>query len=152
MSNSTRTVAVVGAAVALVFGVYWIGDALIETDEERLEAVVDLATETMGPDVANRALAWTDPEAQPVELSALGMTRTYDDRNADELGPDARSRLSRFYGQSFTALSSAIEVVDDRATVSMRLMGEGGMMQVEVRLVRADEDADWLVSHVRVGR
>jgi len=139
------------ALVTLGIGLLWWGaDALIVTDEERLEALVDLATSPLDGEVITAAAEWTDPGRQPVEVSAFGMSRVYGAGSEEDLAAMGRSSLSPYYGTSFRDLSRSIEVEDDHGAISMRLMSDQGMVQVRVQLVKHGDD--WLVAQLRVGR
>jgi hypothetical protein len=144
----------IGIAVGVVAGVVgaWVGlDALIVTDEERIETLVDLIQTEIDPTVVDALLAWTDPALQPVEVYALGQQRVYDSTNADELVERGRDALRPYHGQQLTAWQSSIDVEQDDATVTLKLRSsQQGFFNLEIRLRRHGDD--WLVSYVRVGR
>ncbi|MEQ8461262.1 MAG: hypothetical protein RLO52_30490 [Sandaracinaceae bacterium] len=138
----------VGAAmVALV-----LYDALVITDEERLEAFVEDVTGRLEPArVAAATDRWVDLERQSLELSALGESRRFDAGDEAELAERRQRALSRFMGDSLRALSTAIEVEDREARVTLRLLGtRTGMATAEWTLHKAGDD--WLVQRLRVTR
>lgn len=131
-------VAIVGA---------WCGfDALIVTDEERLEQFVDDVTGEIDEASIVRALAWTDASSEAVEVTARGNMRVYDDQA--QLETDARRNLRSFIGDNLRTLQQSIVVDGEVATVSLRLFTSRGVVDVEFRLRRHDEH--WRINRVVV--
>lgn len=122
------TLLLAAAVLGLIGGAIVVGDALITTDEERLERFVDTVTGTVDASTLEAGLSWTDPAVQPLEVEARGMGKLYDGRNADELQVDARRALRGYMGDTLRPLRSSIEVDANRATIRLRLLTNRGMV------------------------
>lgn len=140
------------AFAAAVVGGALLYDALVLSDEERLE---ELAAAVPGPVTAARIAGarerWIDLDRQPFEISALGRVALYrsgDDAALDERAADAARSLA---GSRLRTLTSGIAIDGDRAVVSMRVLDDrSGMAQLEWTLER--HGGDWLLSGLRVLR
>ncbi|MBX3276082.1 MAG: hypothetical protein KF729_37870 [Sandaracinaceae bacterium] len=141
-----------GAAVVVAVLGYLAWDALVETDEERLEGFV---ADVTGPVAAARVDAararWVDLDRQPFEVSALGESLYFRAGEDAALGERAARATRELAGADLRALTRAIVVEGDAARVTLRLLSrERGMMQVEWRLRRHGQD--WLVERLAVTR
>lgn len=145
--GSRPKLVVAGLLLALVGG-YVAVDVWVETDEERLEALVDLGVGTMDPERLDAALGWTDPGTEPLEVTFRGQTKLYGRGEAATLRSDARDALRPLMGDDLRVLGSSIDVDGDAAWVTMRLMSGLGLRQVEVRLARSGDR--WLANRVVV--
>jgi hypothetical protein len=130
----------VGIAALLV------GDALIVTDEEKLEGFVEAVTGEVSATRVGAALEWVDPASAPVEITAWGDTRLYED--AAELRERAQSALRPFHGERLRALRDSISVEDGTADVSLQLLSGRGLADIDFRL--EERDGRWLVTRVRL--
>jgi len=140
-----KTVLVVAALAAVVAA--WCGvDALIVTDEERLEQLVEDVTGPMDQERMTRALSWTDPSVEPVEVVAFGNTEVYTD--GAELRARASQAVSRLSGDDLRVLRSSITVEGDVGTIALQLLSGRGMGNLEIRLRRHGDR--WIVDRVRV--
>lgn len=140
------------ALTAAVVGGALLYDALVLSDEERLE---ELVAAVSGPVTAARITSarerWIDLERQPFEVSALGRVALYrsgDDAALDERASDAARTLA---GSRLRTLTRGIAIDGDRAVVSMRVLDDrSGMAQLEWTLERHGDD--WLLARLRVQR
>lgn len=142
----------IGVAVLALGGVLFLWDVLVVTDEERLELFVEDVTGVVGPDrVMNARVRWTDLSRQPFEISAMGQSLLYREGDDEALQERSQTALRSMYGDRVRPLTSGIRVEGDRATVTMRLMGErSGMAQVEWRLTKHGDE--WLLERLAVTR
>lgn len=142
----------VGAALVVIVGVMFAYDALVETDEERLEVFVEDVTGSVTRgrvDVARSR--WVDLSRHPFEVSAMGQTFLYQEGQEDELAEQASSSLRTIFGTNLRVMSTAMQIEGDEATVTLRLISrQRGMGLVEWRLVRDGEE--WLVERLAVRR
>jgi hypothetical protein len=145
-----QTLVILGALALAVAGGIYAFDAAIVTAEERIGRFANDVTGEVSRDRIRRALEWTEPSRQPVEVDVRGEGTVYDDENAGELSRDAKRALGRFSGTNLRALRESIEVQGDRADLSLKLLTDRGMVNVDYRLRRHGEQ--WLVSRVRVRR
>ena len=134
------------AAVAI--GAVLIADWLIVTDEERLEGFVDSVTGRIDNERIDRALSWTDPKLQPMELTFRGQSLRFDADNAAELPSKAYTHLASYQGEKLTLLSKSIEVKGARATVVVDTLSRRGRTTVDYELRKSGDR--WLVSGVFV--
>ena len=145
----SRRMLLIGVAVIAGPLLLWVvGDALVVTDEEKLEELVELATTTIGPETATGALAWTDLAAEPLELNGLGAERLYRPGDEERLAADTRSALSPLHGDDLSALGSRTEVEGDQASIWLRLFSSRGLRELDVSLRRHGDR--WVVYRVNV--
>jgi hypothetical protein len=134
----------VGAVVVVLIAY----DALVVTDEERLEAFVDSVHGEVTSERIDEALSHCDPSIEPVEVQVFGDTTLYTD--SSELESRARESLRRFSGDDLRVMTSSVRVEDGRGNIRLRLLSSRGMMRVDFTLVAHGER--WLVSKVMVSR
>ncbi len=142
----------VGAAVVAIAAALLAWDALVETDEERLEGFVAEVTGSVSAgrvDAARRR--WIDLSRQPFEVSALGESLYYGPGDDAALAERASAVARELSGVDLRTLSRGITVDGDEARITLRLLSrERGMGQVEWRLQRHGDD--WLVERLAVTR
>lgn len=135
-------------SLAAVAGGAVLYDALVVTDEERVE---QLADEVPGRVTEARITAararWLDLERQPFEVSVLGRIALY--RAGDEADLDRRAQALARSGRVLRVLTSGVEVRGDRATLTMRVLDDqSGMRELDWTLRKHGDD--WLVSRLGV--
>lgn len=135
--------------VALLVGsVALVADALVVTDEERLEAFVQAVTGEVETRRVDAALAYAEPARVPVETLVGNDSTYYVEGQEVDLAERARRILAPYTGEDVRLLQKSIEIDDDRALVALRLGTREGTSNVQFRLVRRGDG--WLVSRVRV--
>lgn len=132
----------------MAIGAVVIADWLIVTEEERLEAFVDTVSGRIDNDRIERALSWTDPKRQPLELTFRGQSFRFDADNAADLRSKAYTHLASYQGEKLTLLSKNIEVKGLQATVVVDTLSRRGRTTVEYELRKTGDQ--WLVSGVFV--
>ncbi|HJL05167.1 MAG TPA: hypothetical protein RMH85_31330 [Polyangiaceae bacterium LLY-WYZ-15_(1-7)] len=137
-------------ALALVVGAWLAWDALVVDERERVAAVADAFAGEIRTDRVDAALQHVDVDVAPLEVDVRGRTRVYGRGAAGDLRRDALRGLGAHMGQTLRVLSRSIELDEDAATVAQRLMGDRGMVQVELRLEHHEQR--WLVRRLRVHR
>lgn len=148
MTVDKRQLLLVGATLVVAVAVWLTLDAVIVTDEERLEAFVEDVTGTVTTQRIDTAMEWVDPAAEPVEIRYFGRSDYYEEMLP--LRDRAHDALRFLSGDSLRTLQEGIEVEGDRATVSLRLLSDRGMVQATFTLRRHGER--WLVSEVEIHR
>jgi len=143
-----RKLFLVGATLVVAVAVWWTLDAVVVTDEERLEAFVDDVTGTVSTQRIDAALEWVDPATEPVEVRYFGRSDYYE--QMPPLRERAHDALRYLSGDALRTLQEGIEVTDDRAVVGLRLLSDRGMVQATFTLRRRGER--WLVSEVEIHR
>ncbi|HEY8430183.1 MAG TPA: hypothetical protein VIL20_17500 [Sandaracinaceae bacterium] len=140
------------AALAALVAVGLAYDALVVSDEERLEELVADSTGRITEERMARGRArWIDLSRQPFEISAFGEARAY--REGDEAALDRRQAEAAraLAGDTLRAITSGVAVEGDRGTVTMRVVGERtGMSQVEWSLRKHGDD--WLIERLSIRR
>ncbi len=137
----TRFFAYASLATAIVGGFALVADALVVSDEEAVEVLVDDLTE----DASAGVLVWTDPEVEPVSLQVAGRTARYaagdESRFADAIGDALRG-----FEADVEVVQTSVDVDGDRATVSVRARSGGELHDARFRLVRHGQS--WLVTRI----
>lgn len=144
---SRRAIAIAAAAVGVVAAAV-AADWLIVTDEERLEDFVDAVTGRIDHERIDRALGWTDPAKQPLELTFRGHSLLFDQENAGDLRPKAYTHLSAYQGERLNLMHKSIEVQGAQARVMVDTLSRRGRTTVDFDLRKLDDR--WVVSSVRV--
>lgn len=144
----TRTLLLWGGGVALAAGVVALVDALIVTDEERLEDFSRDVTGRIDHDRVERALAHTDPARVPIDLVVGGRTYHFDTENKSDLSALAHERLGPYDGVNLTLLQRTIDIKGDTARVMTDTLSFRGRSNVEYELRK--REGTWIVSEVRV--
>jgi hypothetical protein len=144
-----RTVLYYGfiAAVAIA-GVILAVDAIVVTDQERLESFVEGVTGDVRSERIDHALSWTDLGAEPVEVVFGDQPRLYEQGQEGDLADDAREILAPLEGESVRLLQDAIEIDGTSARVALRVSTDEGVCDVQYLMRKHGED--WLVTRVRV--
>ncbi|MCB9596291.1 MAG: hypothetical protein H6719_26450 [Sandaracinaceae bacterium] len=142
----------VGAAVVAIVAAWLVWDALVITDEERLEVFAEEVTGAVGPARVNGAIArWIDLDRQPFEVSAFGESLYYGPGEDAALAERAAAAVRELRGVNLRRMQTGITVEGDEARVSIRLLSrERGMGRAEWRLRRHGDD--WLAEHLTVAR
>jgi len=137
---------VVGASIAI--------DALIVTDEERLERFVDELNGSIDREYVDRVLGYVDLAQTPLDLEVLlpieSHTGLYDASRAAELEQMFRERMRPYYGDRVRTLQKRIEVEGNRAQVGFTVFGQSLQVRVELKMSRIGER--WLVAAARFAR
>lgn len=135
--------------LALLLGsVAVVADALVVTDEERLDAFADAVTGEVETQRIDAALSYVDPARVPVEVLVGEQRSFYEDGQVVDLAERARETLGPYTGDDVRLLQKTIEIDGDRALVALRVGTRDGTANVQFRLVRRGDG--WLVSRVRV--
>ncbi len=149
---SRRTWIALGAFAGLVALAAVAYDALVESDEERLEELIEDCTGTMSEArIRDGRARWIDLSRQPFEISGFGEARAYGEGDEDALDERQSEAVRALNGASLRALSSSVSVEGDRGIVTLRILSDRtGMMQVEWTLEKHGDD--WLVARLSIRR
>lgn len=135
------------AIVTLIGGVSAAADAVVFTDEERLEDFVEAVTGDVASDRIDNALEWVDPDREAVEVSQGREVRRYEDGESVELAVHARELLAPFEGNHAVLLQDSIDIEGERARVTVRMRTGDGVLNVRFDMVRHEDG--WFVRRVR---
>jgi hypothetical protein len=123
-------------------------DALVVTDQERMEEFVKAVTGQVSDDRIDNALQYADPERLEVDLVQASRMRHYGSGNLAELRPTARKALAPLAGNNLRLIQKSISVDGNSARVALRVRTEAGLANTVFDLRRYEED--WLLRRVTV--
>lgn len=132
------------AAAVLCLGcVAAVADALVVTDQERLEAVVDALSGEVSSERIDDALSFAQTDQLPLTLRAGSRERTYDDRDA-ELARRIRQGIEPLVGTEAELVQHDIRVDGDEADVHLRVRTVRGTISAAIELEKVD--GRWLIA------
>jgi len=144
-----RTIALYALALTLLGGaVATVADALVVTDEEQLEAMVDGMTDGRAGHRVDAALDFASPSREPVEVVTDRGRRFYEDGDEVELAAAVRRALSVLESDQVELVQKSVDIRGEDARVVLRVRTDGGYLNAQVRL-RRHEDR-WLMESLRV--
>ncbi len=135
-------------ALVAVGGVAAVADALVVTDEERLETFAEDLSGDILPERIDAALGYFDPDRQPVEVVTDGQRLFFAEGEGADLAAEVRAVLAPHGQQEATLLQRAIELRDDDARVALRLRTSEDVVDATFDLRKHGER--WFVRRVRV--
>ncbi len=142
-------IALYSFVVALgVGGVVTVADAMVITDEEKLQAFVDEVTRSGGVDRVGRALHFADPNREPVAVAVHGDVRRFEEGEEVELEGAMRRALDVFGAPDLVAIQEDVELRGEDARVAVRVRTEAGLTDAQFELRRHDDG--WLLRRVAV--
>lgn len=147
-----RSWLIAGGLFAAIVAVLFAYDALVVSDEERLEELVADSTGAMTQARIERGRArWIDLSRQPFEISGFGEARVYAEGDEARLDLREEEAARMLAGDSLRAITSGVTVEGERGTVTMRVLGERlGMAQIEWSLRKHGDD--WLIERLSIRR
>ncbi|MFT5353301.1 MAG: hypothetical protein ACI9KE_000499 [Polyangiales bacterium] len=132
------------AAAILCLGcVAAVADALVVTDEERLEAFVDAVSGEVSSERIDDALSFAQTDQLPVTLRAGSSESTYDNRDA-ALARRVRQSIEPFLGTDAELIQHDIRVDGDEADVHLRVRTTRGSLSASIELEKVD--GRWLIA------
>jgi hypothetical protein len=135
-------------AAALAGGAALLTDALVLTDEERLDGFVDGLTRGGGEDRVASALSWSDPARVEVELVADGKVEVYGEGDEWALSDRAHEALAPLTTGDARVVSRDVEILGAEGRVAVRIETAGGPLDAQFRFARRGDG--WLVTRLRV--
>ena len=144
----TRFALYAAAIVAIVVGLAAVADALVLTDEERIEQLVDAFDGTISEQTLDEGLRFVETDREPVEVSLEGgQVEVYEDADA-RLTQRARDALRPLIGSEVEVLQHTIRVDEQDADVALRARTRYGVVDVTLDLTKHGER--WLVWRARL--
>ncbi len=122
-------------------------DALVETDEERLEALAD-ELEEGGPAAVDGVLRWTDLAREPVTVRDDRRDRELEEGEDGALADAVTDALAPLGRGEVDVVQRSVEVRGDRGTIALRARVDGELIDANLRLSRSGQG--WLVTSLRV--
>ncbi len=131
----------------VVGGLAAVADALVITDRERLEQLVDSLEGEVQDTTLDEALRFIETDREPIEVRTSDRTRTFEDADAD-LAQRAREALRPLRGSEIEIVQHTIEMEDDEAHVALRARTRHGVVDGNIDLVKHGER--WLIWRARI--
>ena len=135
-------------AFALVSSLALVVDALVITDEERLDMFVDGLTDTRTEARSTRRLATSIPAGFRSRSMVGDESAFYGDGDEVDLAEHTREALSSLAHGEAELVQKTIDIEGDQARVAVRVSTDDGMVNAQFRFVRRGDG--WLVSRMRV--
>lgn len=134
-------------ATLVIGGVAFAADALFVSEHEELE---QLASDLTRPDADERVdavLRWTDPSREPVTLTRGRDVQRFEEQDDYGLAQGLGDALAPFDAGDLEVVQRSVRIDGDRATVAVRVRGDGELHDATLRLARSGQG--WLVTDVR---
>lgn len=129
-------------ATLVVGGFAFAADAVVVSDEEAVERLVDDLTEGEIDDV----LRWVDLGHQAVRLQTNGRSVRYDEGEELEVSDALAEALEPFGASDLDVVQRSIRVDGERATVAVRVRARGELHDATFHLVRGG--SSWWIGRV----
>ncbi len=142
-----KTLIAVLALIAIA-SVAAVADALVLTDEERLESFAELFDGQVEQGRIDEALSYIDTERQPVTAHVLGQRLEFDAGEDADIDAMVRRELRDIIGAEVSLRSHTVRVQQQRAQVAMRLQGSGELVDLTFDLEKYGDR--FFVRQVRV--
>ncbi|MEM9074160.1 MAG: hypothetical protein AAGE52_37050 [Myxococcota bacterium] len=144
-----RKLIVYGAvAIVAIGGVAAVADALVVTDEERLESFADSFAGEVSTRRIDHALGYFDPDREAVSVSSYDDQWEFASGEGADLATEVRAILRDFQGEDVDMLQRSITHDDQDARVALRLRNSEGVFDATFDLRKHGER--WLVRRARV--
>jgi hypothetical protein len=134
--------------LVLFAGVATAADAMVITDEERLETFAEEMTAPGDGDRIGSALQFTDPNREPVDVVRGGRVARFDEGQEIELERALREALDGFGAADLETIQQAIELRGEDARVALRVRTGAGLEDAQFDLRRHGDR--WLVRRVAI--
>lgn len=136
------------AAVAVVVGgLAAVADALVITDRERIEQLVDSLEGEVEDTTLDEALHFVETDREPIEVRSDERTEYFEEADAD-LAQRAREALRPLRGSEIEIIQHTIELQDDEAHLALRARTRYGVVDGNIDFVKHGER--WLIRRARV--
>ena len=144
-----RKIALYAFALTLLGGsVATVADALVLTDEEQLDALVeDLTSSRVGHRV-DAVLDFAAPSREPVEVVADGEADSFADGDEVELAGRTRALLADLETDDLDVVQHTVDIEGERARIVVRVRTADGYLNAQLRLHRHEDR--WLIESLRV--
>lgn len=145
MTRSTLIQLIVIAT--LVGGVVTVADALVVTEEERLDRFVDTLDSGRPEHRIAESLRWVDADRESVSIRIDGVDDHYGEGQDAELAATMRDALAPFASSRAEIVQRSISIEADEARIALRVRTLEGMTDAVFDLRRHDDR--WLVSRIQ---
>lgn len=115
--NSVR----IAVVLATLLGIVAVADALVVTDEEKLEAFAFAVSGDVEVDRIDDALRYVSTQHEELFLDAPGDRETYGEGEDAEIGARAREALTPYLGHELELVQHSVSVEGEEGHVAVRL-------------------------------
>ncbi len=129
-------------------GAATVADAMVITDEEKLQTFLDEVTRSGGGDRVGSALHFADPNREPVAVAVAGGVQHFEEGQEVELEGALRDALDAFGAAELEPVQQDVELSGEEARVAVRVRTDAGLTDAQFEL-RRHEDR-WLLRRVAV--
>jgi len=134
-------------STALVGGFALAADALVVSDEERLEQLADELTEGSADERIGGVLRRIDLSRESLRLEDGDRVRRLGEDDGHELADGVWDALGPFTADDLEVVQRSVRVDGDRGTVAVRARADGEVHDATLQLARSGQG--WLVTRVR---
>jgi len=135
------------AISGVVGGLAAVADALVVTDQERIEQLVDSLEGEVQDTSLDEVLRFIETDREPLELRTRERTRHFEDADAD-IAQWAREALRPLHGSEIEIVQRTTELEGDEAHVALRARTRYGVVDGAIDLVKRGER--WLIWRARI--
>lgn len=145
----SRTTLLTAAVLAVcIGGVVAVADALVITDEERLETFVEALTGEVSPERIDDALSYVNTDRVTLTLRSPNGTEVFEEGDGAALANLARRELASLEGSDATLIQDTIDIDGDRATVTIRARTRMGLVDANLQLEKVADR--WLLTRAYI--
>ena len=138
-----------GAVVlSLLLGAAAVADALVVTDQERLDAFAEALSGVVEVDQIDEGLAYVDLEHEPLLLTTPDGEWEFGRGDGADLGSRVRDALAPYMGSSVDEVQRSVEIDGEEARVAVRLRTPEGLLNATFDLAKSGER--WFVHRARL--
>lgn len=134
-------------ATLAIGGIAFAADALVETEEEQVAALVDDLTEGSRLGRVDAVLRWTDLSREPVALTRGRAIDRFEEEDEHALAERLSVVLAPFTAHELEIVQRSVRIDAERAVVAVRVRAGGELHDASFRLSRSGQG--WLVTDVR---
>ena len=131
----------------VVGGLAAVADALVITDRERIEQLVDSLEGEVQDTTLDEVLHFVETDREPIEVRTSERTRVFEDADAD-IAQHAREALRPLRGSDIEVIQHTIEMDDEEAHVALRARTRHGVVDANIDLAKHGER--WLIWRARI--
>jgi hypothetical protein len=142
-----RSLLLLLAIGVVVGGLAAVADALVVTERERLEQLVDSLEGEVQDTTLDELLHFVETDREPIEVRSSDGTQVFESADA-ELARRTREALRPLRGSEIEIIQRTIELEDDEAHIALRARTRHGVVDANVDLAKHGER--WLIWRARV--
>ena len=135
----------VGVVLATLLGIVAVADALVVTDEEKLEAFAYSISGDVEVDRIDDALRYVSTLHEGLQVDALGERDFYDEGEDAEIGARAREALTPYLGHELELVQHSVTLEGDEGHVAVRVRTPDRRL-IDARFTLYKHGERWIVA------